>query len=86
VLYTGWANASEIIPQVNRLVIGKWINDFQWNPEGCFNRDGISKSGNGFVDVLKFGQYQPVEGCDIVPLKDYVVRPMISPSTQTHNT
>jgi len=55
VLYKGWENASEIIPQVNRLVIGRYINDFQWNPEGCFNRDGLPKHGNGFVDVLKFG-------------------------------
>ena len=60
VLYLGWTNASAIIPQVNRLLIGKWVNDFQWNPEGCFNRDGFPdpENGNGFVDVRKFGQYQ----------------------------
>ena len=73
VLYKGWENASEIIPQVNRLVIGRYINDFQWNPEGCFNRDGLPKHGNGFVDVLKFGQYEPVEGVDIIRLQDYVM-------------
>jgi hypothetical protein len=73
VLYGAWANASEIIPQVNRLVIGHWINDFQWNPEGCFNRVGLPK-GNGFVDVLEFGQAcnSPVEGSNISPLNAYV--------------
>ncbi len=72
VLYLGWTNASDIIPQVNRLVIGKWVNDAQWNPEGCFNRDGLPEHGNGFVDVKKFGQYTPVEGVDLVTLKEYV--------------
>ena len=59
VLYLAWTNASAIVPQVNRLLIGKWVNDFQWNPEGCFNRDGFPdpENGNGFVDVRKFGQY-----------------------------
>jgi hypothetical protein len=74
VLYLGWVNASAIIPQVNRLVIGKWVNDAQWNPEGCFNRDGVgaNTTGNGFVDVTKFGEYTPVEGVELIRLNDYV--------------
>ena len=81
VLYAGWANASDTVSQVNRLVIGKWVNDMQWSPEGCFNRDGIGGTGakpvpgtstpDGFVDVVKFAQYQPVEGSNIVRIPDY---------------
>lgn len=45
--------------------------DFQWNPEGCFNRDA-TPSGTGFVDVLKFGQYQPVLDSNILDVASYV--------------
>ena len=74
VLYLGWANASAIIPQVNRLVIGKWVNDANWNPEGCFSRAGVGTdtTGNGFIDVTTFGGYEPVEGVDLIRLHDYV--------------
>jgi hypothetical protein len=37
ILYSGWANASEIVPQVNRLVIGKWCDDAKMVPLRLLN-------------------------------------------------
>ena len=80
-LYGGWASASLIVPQVNRLVIGAWVNDFQWNVEGCFKRapKDDPEGGSGFVDVVTFGSYSPVEDSNIATLKAYVSAVTASP-------
>eukprot|EP00041_Stephanoeca_diplocostata_P014394 m.261011 g.261011 ORF g.261011 m.261011 type:complete len:806 (+) comp19685_c0_seq1:259-2676(+) len=64
-LQTGWTNASRVVPVVNRMVVGSWINDFQWNPEGCFSR-------SGYTGIAQWAKAEPVPENNLTSFADYV--------------
>ena len=61
-LYDTWANASGIIPQVNRFFFR--VNDLQFAPEGCIFE-------GGFVDVNHFFRNPPLPGSGILSVQEY---------------
>jgi len=65
-LYAVWAEASKIIPLVNRFHWNNW--DFMWAVEGCIDR------GKGFHTVDDFIKIPPMERSGIVAIPDFVER------------
>jgi hypothetical protein len=61
-LYDTWAAASQIVPQVNRFYFR--VNDIQFSPESCLDKDG-------FLTVNMFFDYPPVQGSGIWSVQDY---------------
>lgn len=80
VVHVGWANASRVVPVVNRMVVGGWVNDFQWNPEGCFSR-------TGYTNIAQWATAVPVPENNLTSFADYVMatvhRDPISPYMYT---
>lgn len=64
-LFQAWALASRPLPKVTELVMGSWIYDFHWYPEGCWSS---AKSG-GFRTIDGFANQTTVAKgsnlCDI---------------------
>ncbi len=65
-LYATWAEASKIIPLVNRFHWNNW--DFMWAVEGCMD------SGKGFHTVDDFIKGKPMERSGIISIPDFVDR------------
>jgi hypothetical protein len=61
-LYTTWAAASQIVPQVNRFFFR--VNDFQFSPEGCIYNQG-------FLPVEQFFEHPPLRGSGILSVQEY---------------
>jgi hypothetical protein len=57
-----WATASGIVPLVNRFFFR--VNDFQFSPEACLDRDG-------FLSLDQFFQHPPLIGSGILSVQDY---------------
>lgn len=64
-LFDTWKAASSVVPTVNVMVVGSWVNDFQFMPEGCFSRTGF----NSIIDFIKA---EPVPENGLVSIADYV--------------
>ncbi len=62
-LYDVWADASNIIPQVNRFFFR--VNDFQFAPEACASNRGFLTAEDSFF------KYPPLMGSGILSVQDY---------------
>ena len=65
-LYEAWAEASKIIPLVNRFHWRDW--DFMWAVEGCMDQK------QGFHTVRDFIATKPMKGSGILSIPEYIAR------------